>query len=148
MEWGAISKSDAVLLRQDSCETQDYLCSIACGAIAGLLDIFFVGAPGESALGQWTDKQVDTAVMKFVSMTGWKPAAGKESNVASAIGYLERKFKVNYDQRYTADVDSVFAMSTKNHHIKSLAHSPDVVGLFFSILNQLPQLLPLSAMEN
>lgn len=40
MEWGAISKSDAVLLRQDSCETQDYLCSIACGAIAGLLDIF------------------------------------------------------------------------------------------------------------
>ena len=74
MEWGAISKSDAVLLRQDSCETQDYLCSIACGAIAGLLDIFFVGAPGESALGQWTDKQVDTAVMKFARLeTGcWK----------------------------------------------------------------------------
>ncbi|MCR6630167.1 MAG: hypothetical protein NVV74_09030 [Magnetospirillum sp.] len=27
-------------------------------------------------------------------------------------------------------------MSTKNHHIKSLAHSPDLVGLFFSILDQ------------
>lgn len=118
MELGTISKSDAALLKQDSCETQDYLCSVACGAIAGLLDIFFVGAPSESALGQWTDKQVDTAVMKFASMTGWKPAAGKESNAASAIGYLERKFKVNYDQRHTADVGGVFAMSTKNHHIK------------------------------
>jgi hypothetical protein len=27
-------------------------------------------------------------------------------------------------------------MSTKNHHMMSLAHSPDVIGLFFSILNQ------------
>ena len=27
-------------------------------------------------------------------------------------------------------------MSTKNHHMKSLAHSPDVIGLFFSVLNQ------------
>lgn len=136
MELGIISKSDAALLGQDSCEAQDYFCSVACGAVAGLLDIFFVGAPGESVLGQWTDKQVDTAVMKFASMNGWKPATGKESNVASAIGYLERKFKVNYDQRYSADMGGAFAMSTKNHHIKSLAHSPDIVGLFFSVLNQ------------
>lgn len=27
-------------------------------------------------------------------------------------------------------------MSTKNHHIKSLSHSPDIIGLFFSVLNQ------------
>lgn len=27
-------------------------------------------------------------------------------------------------------------MSAKNHHMKSLAHSPDIIGLFFSILNQ------------
>ncbi|WP_410476933.1 hypothetical protein [Ligilactobacillus salivarius] len=27
-------------------------------------------------------------------------------------------------------------MSTKNHHMMSLGHSPDVIGLFFSILNQ------------
>ena len=26
-------------------------------------------------------------------------------------------------------------MSTKNHHIKSLSHSPDIIGLFFSVLN-------------
>lgn len=136
MEAGIISKSDGILLKQDSCDAQDYFCSVACGVIAGLLDIFFVGAPGESAIGEWTDRQVDSAVMKFARMTGWEPAVGKENSVASAIGYLERKFKVNYDQRHTVDVGGAFAMSTKNHHIKSLAHSPDIVGLFFSVLNQ------------
>ena len=93
--------------------------------------IFFCRGSGRECAWAVDGQTGRYCVMKFASMTGWKPAAGKESNVASAIGYLERKFKVNYDQRYTADVDSVFAMSTKNHHIKSLAHSPDVVGLFF-----------------
>jgi hypothetical protein len=27
-------------------------------------------------------------------------------------------------------------MSTKNHHMMSLSHSPDIIGLFFSLLNQ------------
>ena len=43
---------------------------------------------------------------------------------------------VNYDQRHTADVGNIFSMSVKNHHMMSLSHSPDIVGLFFSLLNQ------------
>ena len=35
-----------------------------------------------------------------------------------------------------ADVNDLFDMNTRNHHLMSLAHSPDVIGLFFSILNQ------------
>ena len=31
---------------------------------------------------------------------------------------------------------NVFSMNTKNHHIKSLSHAPDAIGLFFSVLNQ------------
>lgn len=136
MEQPVISAEEGVLLQHDTCDAQDYLISVACGAVAGLVDIFFVGAPGESVLGRWTDQQVDGAVMKFASWNGWSPAAGKESDVASAIGFLERKFPVNYDQRNTTDVGGAFTMGTRNHHIKSLAHCPDAVGLFFSILNQ------------
>ena len=118
----------------DKCDKYDYLIAVACGAVGGLMDIFLVGAPGESVLGKWTDAQMDQVVMKFAKVCGWKPKSN--NNVASAIGFLERNYKVNYDQRYATDVNNLFNMSTKNHHMMSLAHSPDIIGLFFSILNQ------------
>ena len=115
------------LLREDKCDKYDYLAAVACGAVGGLVDIFLVGTPGNSVLGKWTDSQVDSAVKGFAKLVGWNPRQAQKENVASAIGFLERKYKVNYDQRHT---------STKNHHMMSLSHSPDIVGLFFSILNQ------------
>lgn len=125
------------LLRNgDKCDKYDYLTAVACGAIGGMVEIFLVGAPGNSMLGNWTDSQVDNAVKGFARLTGWNPRDGKEGDIASAIGFLEKKFKVNYDQRHTGDVGNLFQMSVKNHHMISLAHSPDIVGLFFSILNQ------------
>lgn len=125
-----------LLENDDKCDKYDYLTAVACGAIGGVIDIFLVGIPGASELGTWTDKQVDTAVKKFAKMRGWQPKEAQKDNVASAIGFLERKYKVNYDQRYSSDVDGLFNMSTRNHHIMSLSHSTDIVGLFFSILNQ------------
>lgn len=131
-----ITKDDGKYLEKNSCDAYDYLSAVACGAIAGLVDIFFVGSPGDSAIGTWTDAEVDRAVIKFAKLSGWKPKPGNEANIGSAIGFLERNFKVNYDQRHTADVGNAFKMSTKNHHLLSLAHSPDPIGLFFSLLNQ------------
>ncbi len=120
----------------DKCDKYDYLIAVGCGAVAGLIDIFLVGSPGDSKLLSWTDEQVDKVVMQFAKISGWTPKAGKKGNVHSAIAFLENKYRVNYDQRHTSDVGGAFKMSTKNHHLKSLAHSPDIIGLFFSILNQ------------
>jgi len=125
-----------LLLKKDTCDKYDYLIAAGCGAIGGIVDIFLVGAPGESVLVKWTDEQVDSVVKSFARTTGWNPRAGKEDSIASAIGHLEKTFKVNYDQRHTADVNNLFNMNTKNHHMMSLGHSPDILGLFFSILNQ------------
>ncbi len=131
------SKENQQLLQKyDKCDKYDYLVAVACGAVGGLIDIFFVGAPGNSVLGNWTDAQIDNMVKGFAKISGWSPNSGQQGNVASAIGFLERKYKVNYDQRYDSDVNNLFNMSTKNHHMMSLSHSPDIVGLFFSILNQ------------
>lgn len=124
------------LFYHDKCDTYDYLLAIGCGAVAGLVDIFMVSSPASSCTQAWTDTQVDHAVMAFAKKTGWNPRAGNETNVASAIGFLEKKFPVNYDQANGAAVGNLFAMGTKNHHLKSLAHSPDIAGLFFSVLNQ------------
>lgn len=101
-----------------------------------MIDIFLVGSPGNSKLGNWTDKQVDKTVTNFAKKLGWKPSHGKSDDANSAIGFLERKFKVNYDQRRPSDVNNKFLISPKTHHMMSLGHSPDVIGLFFSILNQ------------
>lgn len=124
------------ILQEDTCDKYDYVAAIACGAIGGIIDIFFVGAPDSSALGNWTDKQVDNTVMAFSKKMGWNPKEKNICNVNSAIGFLERNYKVNYDQRKSGDVNNLFNIAPKTHHMMSLAHSPDLVGLFFSILNQ------------
>lgn len=126
----------ALLQKEDKCDKYDYLIAVACGVLGGIVDIFLVGAPRDSVLGKWTDEQVDNAVKGFAKISGWSPKPEKTDSVASAIGFLENKFKVNYDQRHSADVKDLFNMSTKNHHMMSLAHAPDIIGLFFSILNQ------------
>lgn len=120
----------------DTCDKYDYLAAAGCGVVAGLVDIFLVSSPADSPLQPWTDVQIDKAVMAFSKLCGWNPRAGQESNVKSAIGFLEGKFPVNYDQQDSSKVGGLFNMSTKNHHMKSLSHSPDPIGLFFSILNQ------------
>lgn len=118
------------------CDKYDFLASVCIGGCAGAIDVFFVGEPGFSKLGKATDKAMDNIVMRFAKAVGWSPKDGKQGNVASAIGFLENKYRVNYDQSHTGQVGRRFQLTPKNHHLKSLAHSPDIIGLFFSILNQ------------
>lgn len=118
------------------CDASQLASAAACGVLGGMIDVLFVGAPNEGkALEKWADKQIDESVERFARLTGWKPGEG-QGDVAHAIGFLEDKFKVNYDQRYGADVGGLFTMNTRDHHFKSLGHSPTPVGLFFSMLNQ------------
>lgn len=58
--------------------------------------------------GNWSDAQVDNAVKGFAKTLGWNPKKSQKGNVASAIGFLQRKFKVNYDQRYSSNVGKLF----------------------------------------
>ncbi|MBC3887446.1 hypothetical protein GH810_03895 [Acetobacterium paludosum] len=134
------------MMKKAACDKYDYMIAAFCGAGAGLIDSFFVGMPDASKLGTWSDKQTDGLVQKFSKMV-WNadkkngmPNLKKEPDgIASAIGYLERRFKVNYDARYASDLEmgeNILNMNTKNHHLKSLGHQPDLIGLFFSILDQ------------
>jgi len=120
-----------------NCDEYDYMIAGTCGMIGGLIDIFFVGIPGDSSfINKGADAFVDKSVQGFASLMGWEGAREGSDSTKSAIGYLERKYKVNYDQRSSVDSQGKVKLSTINHHIKSLAHSPDIVGLFFSILSQ------------
>lgn len=134
---GNSEENRTLLQKEDKCDKYDYLAAVACGAVGGLVDIFLVGTPGDSVLGKWSDAQADKAVMIFAKIVGWNPKEAQKGNVASAIGYLERKYRVNYDQKNSSNVGNLFlGMTASNHRMMSLAHSPDIIGLFFSILNQ------------
>lgn len=123
-------------LQPAHCDSYDYMIAGTCGLIGGMIDVFFVGTPGTGALGKFTDDMTNKAVEKFASYCGWKGPNQGSNSTRSAIGFLEGRFKVNYDQAHSGHVDKLFKMSPSNHHVKNLAHSPDLVGMFFSILDQ------------
>lgn len=117
------------------CDKTDYALAAAAGAVCGVIDVFLVGKPGESPLGNITDKWFEERTKNFAKLCGWK---GKdETSLSSAVRYLEKKFKIPYDQRGAGDAASeIFDLNPKNHHFKSLGHNPTLMGLFFSILDQ------------
>lgn len=137
-----------MLHKEDGLDRYDFLMGAVTGVAAGLLDAYGVKKPGEGILGEITDKKIDNAVMYFAKKRGWKPKSLQSNNVRSAIGYLEDPQKymrdnknishqINYDQKTTIETGGkVDNLSYKNHHLKSLGHSPDFIGLIFSVLNQ------------
>lgn len=118
-----------------NCDKLDYALAASSGVLCGIIDIFLVGKPGESPAGDVTDKWFVNRTTDFAKLCGWD---GKENDSpSSAIGFLEKKFKIPYDQRGAGDAGSiVFDLNPSNHHFKSLGHNPTLLGLFFSILDQ------------
>lgn len=128
------------------CDKYDYMIAAFCGGIAGLVDVFFVGDPLNSVLGKNVDKAADGFVKKAAQFF-WKNdqrTTGKSKKMPESleqcISYLEQAFPVNYDARYAKDLDVeegvLKGMRPGNHHLLSLAHSPDPIGLIFSIIDQ------------
>ena len=117
------------------CDKLDYILAASSGALCGIIDIFFVEKPCESPLGDITDKWFANRTMDFAKLC--HPDKKEFDSLDSALRFLEKEFKVPYDQTGLGDAGrAVFDMNAKNHHFKSLAHNPSLLGLFFSILDQ------------
>ena len=120
------------------CDKLDYTLAVSSGVLCGVIDIFLVGEPGESPLGVITDNWFDERTKDFAKLCGWNPQ--KVNNYQS---FLENKFKMPYEQTslgnaardaFGFDKDP---LSPSNHHFRSLAHNPSILGLFYSIMDQL-----------
>ncbi len=119
-----------------NCEKIDYILAITSGAICGLIDIFLIGSPSDTVLGEITDEKVANLVKKFAHANGWEDK-NNHNELSTAISYLEKKYKIPYDQTVGGDIfKQLLDLNTYNHHFKSLGHNPSILGLFFSILNQ------------
>ena len=116
------------------CDKYDYILSASSGALCGIIDIFLVGKPGESPLGDITDKWFADRTVDFAKLCGYE---GDKSSLSQAVKFLEKQFKVPYDQSVGGGIfRELINLTPSNHHFKSLAHNPTILGLFFSILNQ------------
>ena len=116
---------------EPACDKLDYALAASSGAICGLIDIFFIGGPGEYPIGDIGDKWFEDRVADFAKISGWQGSGNK-----TPIRFLEEKFKVPYDQTGRGIAAEVFGLTPSNHHFKSLGHNPTLLGLFFSILDQ------------
>lgn len=126
---------DSIKELKSNCDKLDYILAASSGSLCGIIDIFLVGQPGESPLGNITDKWFSDRIMVFAKLC--HPDKKNFDTLESALRFLEKKFKVPYDQTGLGDAGRViFDMNAKNHHFKSLAHNPSLLGLFFSILDQ------------
>ena len=94
--------SKNISLDIDKCDGYDYLIAGSCGIVAGLIDSFFVGMPIPSGKNKFlveiTDSSIIEIIIRFAKTMGWNPREGNEESLSGAISFLERKFKVNYDQ--------------------------------------------------
>lgn len=133
MELASIQETiESVKALKVDCDKIDYALAACSGVLCGLIDVFLIGKPGESPLGNITDKWFSDRTCDFAKLFGWD---GEDSK--SAIRFLENNFKVPYDQRGAGDAGrEIFQLTPSNHHFKSLAHNPSLLGLFFSILDQ------------
>lgn len=126
---------DSIKGLKPDCDKLDYILATSSGALCGIIDIFLVGKPGESPLGNITDKWFVARTIDFAKLCD--PDKKNFDSLDSALRFLEKKFKVPYDQTGLGDAGkTIFDLTAKNHHFKSLAHNPSLLGLFFSILDQ------------
>ena len=124
------------MVYEDNIDKYDYLMGAFIGLFSGIMDVVFVGKPDDSLLVNWTDNRTNDLVMLFAKWKGYKPKDG-EPNLQNAIQFLERNYKVNYDHATSKSTgDAVDNLLLDNHHLKSLGHAPDLIGLAFSILDQ------------
>jgi hypothetical protein len=103
----------------------DYLLAITSGAIAGLIDSFFVGKFSLERANEWGCDKTNKFVMSVASLKGYK---GDE--LSGAIAFMERKFPIAADSK-TADFGGGL-----QHHLRDFSHHFSLCGLMCSIFTQ------------
>ena len=103
----------------------DYLLAITSGAIAGLIDSFFVGKFSLERANEWGIEKTNKFVKKIARLNGYE---GR--NLSGAIAFMERKFPIAADSK-TADFGGGL-----QHHLRDFSHHFSLCGLMCSIFTQ------------
>ncbi len=74
---------------QPECDQLDYALAAGSGALCGVIDIFCVGAPGDSKLQGPALQWMRRATVTFAKLCGW---SGEQTGIQSAVAFLATKF--------------------------------------------------------
>lgn len=113
--------------------TGDYVLTIACGILSGVIDALYVGEA--SIFGEGTDDargQAHEQVNRFIENYA-KDKGFKGRGLKGATKYLEDKYKVVQDNIWKG---AGIGVSAKEHHLADLAHHPTSLGLASAIIVQ------------
>ncbi len=89
---------DSIKVIKPECDKLDYILSASSGALCGIIDVFLVGKPGESSIGDLTDKWFADRTIDFAKLCGYRVKDNCKDPLHYSINFLERKFKVPDDQ--------------------------------------------------
>lgn len=118
----------------NSADGIDCMIAVSSGALAGLIDSFWVGEFSFDRGKELSDKKVNEFVMNVAKKQGFDPNNYKGQNpIKGAIKYLEDKFHIPSDSIWNSDH---YGINGESHHLDDWAHHPSVLGLFCSILTQ------------
>lgn len=103
----------------------DYLLAITSGAIAGLIDSFFVGKFSLEHANKWGSDEINKFVKIVARRNGYEG-----DKLSGAIAFMERKYAIAADSK-TADFGGGL-----QHHLRDFSHHFSLCGLMCSIFTQ------------
>ena len=103
----------------------DYLTAVACGAISGLIDIFYVGEFSLDRANEWGSEQTNKFVKKVAELNGFKG-----DDLSDAIKFMEKKFPL------AADGKTPEFGGGLQHHLRDFSHHFSLGGLLCSLFTQ------------
>ena len=103
----------------------DYLTAVACGAVSGLIDLFFVGEFSLNRANTWGKDQTNRFVKNVAALTGYKG-----DDLSDAIRSMEKRFP------FAADTKTSDFGGGLHHHLRDFSHHFSIGGLLCSLFTQ------------
>lgn len=109
----------------DEADKLDYIVAVRSGVLAGLIDLFYVGAFSLDRASEWGKEQIDQVVKKVARIEGCQG-----DDLSDAIKTLEKNHPL------AADGGTNNFGGGLQHHLRDFSHHFSIGGLFFSIFTQ------------
>ena len=106
-------------------QRKDYSIAVACGAISGIIDIFFVGEFSLEKANTWGKEETNRFVMTIARTFGCK-----SEDLSGAISFLEKRY------RWESDKATPVFGGGKQHHLRDFSHHCSLGGLVCALYTQ------------
>lgn len=128
---------------QPECDQLDYALAAGSGALCGVIDIFCVGAPGDSKLQGPALQWMRRATVTFAKLCGWN---GEQTGIQSAVAFLATKFLADSDSPHARKLGLLFDEDidpeSRAKSFRAFGRESSLLGVFFAILGEFTNTAP------